>query len=402
MSAAVNGFVAPGFERVAAEFGRNFTERGELGAAFAVQVGGDVVLDLWGGRADPGDAGRPWQEDTLQLIFSGTKGLVAVCLLMLIDRGQLALEDPVCKHWPEFARNGKAEITVAELVSHRGRLPAIRTPLAVSDLTDDVRLAELLAAQAPETDPRALETYHGLTFGWLCGELIRRVDGRSVGRFFAEEVAGPLGLDVWIGLPEASEPRVSTLVYGADWGANPRYGPDDFAGDELLAAYCVNPPAFERGTMPWNTRAYHAAEIPGVNGIGTARSIARLYSCLACGGELGGVRLMRPETVDLGRTQLSRFCDAFSDEPSAFGVGFQLQTELACFGPPATAFGHAGAGGSIHAAWPEHRLGVSYAMNEMREDDPAGDPRSQIPLRALFDAVGARAAPELSTTPAGP
>ena len=389
MSVEVAGHVAPGFEQVADAFERNFTEHVELGAAFAAVLDGETVVDLWGGVADSGPPAQPWREDTLQLIFSGTKGLVAVCLLMLVDRGELALDDPVCEHWPEFAANGKGAITVAEVASHRGRLPAIRTPIEEDDLTDDVRLAALLAAQAPETDPRSVATYHGLTYGWLCGELIRRVAGRSVGRFFAEEVAGPLGLELWIGLPEAQEPRVSTLVYASDW-APPTYSAEQIAADPLLAALETNPPVLVEGRLPWNTRAFHAAEIPAINAVGSARSIARLYACLARGGELGGVRLMRPETVELGRRELSRFDDALmDDEPFAFGVGFELQTERFAFGPPPAAFGHSGAGGSIHAAWPEQRLGVSYVMNELRTCGAGGDPRSQTLLRALFDATRA-------------
>ena len=182
------GYVAPGYEPVREAFERNFAERGELGAAFAAFRNGEPVVDLWGGIADRA-SGRPWREDTLQLIYSGTKGLVALCVLMLIDRGKLRLDDPVNRHWPEF---GKPEILVRHIVSHTARLPGIDTPITVADLHDDRRMAAILAAQAPNPDPRAALCYHALTYGWLCGELVRRVDGRSVGRFFAEEVAGPL------------------------------------------------------------------------------------------------------------------------------------------------------------------------------------------------------------------
>ena len=382
--AAVGGFAAPGFEAVAREFERNLDERGELGAAFAACVDGEPVVDLWGGRAEPGADGRPWREDTLQLIFSGTKGLVATCVLMLVDRGRLDLDAPACAYWPEFAAQGKERITVAELASHRARLPGVAAPLEKSDLTDDRRMASLLAAQAPETDPRAAATYHPLTYGWLCGELVRRVDGRSVGRFFAEEVAGPLELELWIGLPEELEPRVSTLVTAAGWGSHPMNDDAALAQDELLRRIWANPPILAAGELAWNSRAYHAAELPGGGAIGTARSLARLYGCLARGGELDGVRLLSAETLALGRRELSRFRDPFSDEPYAYGVGYELQTEQGVLGPAAGAFGHTGAGGSIHAAWPEQRVGVSYAMNELR-DDPAGDPRSQALLRALSE-----------------
>lgn len=381
----IEGHVEAGFEGVADAFRANFTERGELGAAFAACQGGRKLVDLWGGLADR-DSAMPWRQDTLQLIFSGTKGLVATCLLMLIDRGQLALDDPVCRHWPEFAAGGKQEISVADVVSHQARLPGIREPLREIDLTDDVLIARLLAAQAPETDPRAQSAYHGLTYGWLCGELIRRVDGRSVGRFFAEEVASPLKLELWIGLPAAYEPRVSTLLYAHDWRWSATYDKEEVDKDPLLASL-ENPPVLTEGRMPWNARAFHAAEIPAVNAIGTARSIARLYACLAGGGELDGVRLMAPATIELGRAELSRFTDQFIDNEFAFAAGFELQTKHMELGPPQNAFGHGGAGGSIHAAWPDQQIGVSYAMNELRNDYPEGDPRPRALLRALYDAL---------------
>ncbi len=380
----VHGSVAPGFEPVAEVFEQNFRERGELGAAFAAYRDGELVVDLWGGRAEPGVDGRPWERDTLQLIFSGTKALVATCVLLLIERGRLALEDPVCAHWPAFAANGKQAVTVAELMSHRARMPGVAAPLKEDDLTDGPRLAELLAAQAQETDPRAAAMYHPLTYGWLAGELVRQVDGRSVGRFFAEEIAAPLGLDLWIGLPQELEPRVTTLVTDATWGM--LLDAESLERDELLRRVWRNPPIFGDAELPWNRPAFHAAEIPGANAIGTARSVARLYGCLARGGELDGVRLLAPETLELGRRELSRFVDAGTDEQQAFGVGYELQIERMVLGPVPEAFGHTGAGGSIHAAWPEQRVGLSYVMNLMR-DDPAGDPRSAELLSALAAAV---------------
>jgi CubicO group peptidase (beta-lactamase class C family) len=385
VSHEIEGVAASGFERVADEFERNFRERGELGAAFAAYVDGELVVDLWGGRVDRGDDAPPWRQDTLQLIFSGTKGLVATCLLLLIEQGEIALEDRVCEHWPEFAANGKEQITIAEVVSHRARMPAFRTPLETIDLTDHARLAGILAEQAPETDPRVAFAYHGITYGTLCGELVRRVDGRSVGRYFAEEVAEPLGLDLWIGLPEAVEPRVATLSLADDWGATAIFDADALARDELMKRVWSNPVLLPPGEMPWNSRAFHAAEIPAGNGIGSARSIARLYGCLARGGELDGIRLLRPETIEQGARELGRGLDPFIGETLVYATGFELQNDELRLGPPQSAFGHTGAGGSIHAAWPEQRVGASYAMNEMREERI--DPRSRSLLRALYDAL---------------
>jgi len=385
MGEVVGGHVEPGFEPVAEAFAANFAQRGEVGAAFAATLDGRPVVDLWGGLADR-PAGRPWREDTMQVIFSGTKGLTALCVAMLLDRGKLRLEDPVCVHWPEFAAAGKDAITVAEVVSHRARLPGVRTPLSDADPLDPRQMAALLAAQAPETDPRAAFVYHAITYGWLCGELVRRVDGRSVGRFLAEEVVDPLGLELWIGLPPQLEPRVATLEYAADWGLSVVGRSDSFPGDGLWASIWENPVLLLPPRLPWNEPAWHAAEIAAANGIGTARSLARLYGALACGGALDGVRIVSREALALACAPLASGTDPFVEERLTFGVGFMLQTEDAPFGPARVAFGHDGAGGSVHGAWPEERVGFSYAMNELR-DDPAGDARASTLLDALHRCV---------------
>lgn len=382
----VKGDVEPDFELVAETFAQNFAMRGELGAAFAATLDGRPVVDLWGGVAD-GESGSPWRQDTTQVIFSGTKGLTALCVAMLVDRGLLALEDRVSSHWPEFAAANKRDVTVAEIVSHRGRLPGVRAPLDEQDVLDPARMAKLLAAQEQERDPRAQLIYHPFSYGWLCGELVRRVDGRSIGRFFAEEVAAPLGLELWIGLPADQEPRVARVHYGARWGQSPTGQRDPFPGDALWARIWQNPPLFGPPRPGiWNTRALHATQMPGANAIGTARSLARLYGALAIGGELDGVRLLAPETLELAQTQLSRGREAFTGELLSFGIGFMLQTEDSPFGPPEIAFGHGGAGGSCHGAWPEQRVGFSYAMNEMR-DDLEGDDRVETLLNALYACV---------------
>lgn len=209
------GFVAPGFEGVAAEFERNFTQRGDKGAAVAAVHKGRPVVDIWGGEAAPG---IPWRDDTLQVIYSGTKGLAAGCVLKLVEQGRLDLDAPVGRYWPEFAANGKDRVLVRHVVSHRAGLPGIFEPLKAEDLTDYERMEALLAEQALPPDPNAYNCYHALTIGWLVGGLVRRIDGRTLGRFFAEEFAGPLGLDAWIGLPESEEHRVGAIILGAGMG----------------------------------------------------------------------------------------------------------------------------------------------------------------------------------------
>ena len=384
--ADVGGHVEPGFERVAEAFAENFTIRGDVGAAFAATLDGRSVVDIWGGMADSA-SGRRWQQDTMQLIFSGTKGLTALCVAMLIDRGLLALGDTVCSHWPEFAAMGKEGITVAEVLSHRARLPGVRTPLSIEDIFHPEAIERLLAEQAQETDSRAELIYHARTFGWLCDGLIRHVDGRSTGRFFAEEVAGPLALELWIGLPAEQEPRVAALQYGADWRQGGVYGRDDSnpsPGDDLWTAI-ENPVLFPDPAdgLPWNMPALHTAEIPSGNGIGTARSIARLYGALARGGEVDKVRIISADTLALVRTPAASGPDPFIGTPMAYSAGFELQTQLRPLGPVQNAFGFTGAGGSTHGAWPTEHVGFSYAMNELRVEQRAGDQRANALLDAL-------------------
>lgn len=387
MARTTCGTVTAGFEPVVEEFERNFSDRGDVGAAFAATLDGELVVDLWGGLSDSVE-GRPWSADTAQVVFSGGKGFVALCLLMLADRGLLELEAPVARYWPEFAAHGKGSLTVAELASHRGRLPAVRTPISRDDLLDPERLAALLAGQAMETDPRAGFVYHPLTFGWLGGELVRRVDGRSVGHFFAEEVARPLGLEIWIGTSPELEDRVARLEYAPDWGDSFSVSEAEAAADDLKAAIWANPPGHTPDDVFWNLPAFHQAEIPAATAIGTARSIARLYGCLARGGELEGARVISDAMLDRGRRERSSGKDPFLGDPMRFALGFQLQTGLGVFGPPADAFGHSGAGGSVHGAWPTERVGVSYAMNQLRNSAPV-DPRAQALLTSLHRAVQA-------------
>ena len=369
--------MAPGFGQVADEFGRNFTVRGDLGASFAVIRDDEVLVDLWGGIADRATA-RPWTADTLQILFSGTKGLVAACLLLLMERGQLTLEAPVARYWPEFAAAGKADVAVRDLVTHAVGLPGLEVPVTWQEATDARRMAVLLAAQPRSRDPRATRTYHAVTFGWLCGELVRRVDGRRIGQFFAEEIALPLDLELWIGLPADLEARVSTVELAPTWTSVA----DERLALDPLRRTIENPPRYQPGSFPWNEPDWHAAEVPSSNGIGTARSVARFYDRLD--------QLLSPATMRLGSTVLSSRHDPLMERTTSFGVGFQLQTDALTLGPEPGAFGHGGAGGSVHGRWPRQRLGFSYAMNQLR-DDP-GDMRAAALLSALYNCVEREAA----------
>jgi CubicO group peptidase (beta-lactamase class C family) len=383
-SDAVQGFVAAGFEAVAEEFRRNLTERGDSGAAFAAFAGGRLVVDLWGGLAAP-ERPRAWERNTIAAIFSGTKGLLATGLLVLVERGSLELDQPVCVYWPEFAAQGKSDVLVRHLVSHQAGLPGITTAVSAREATDASRMAQLLASQATIHRPGSRFYYHALTFGWLCGELIRRVDGRGAGRFFAEEVAGPLGLDAWIGLPEEQEGRVATMRSDAGFGSR-KPGQEGSQTDPVAWSIWENPRRFEAGSLAVNARFWRAAEVPASNGIASARAIARLYGCLARGGEIDGTRLLLPATLELGRQRLTQDVEPYLQKPMAFGVGFELQTVRQPFGPATTAFGHSGAGGSVHGAWPDLQTGFSYLTNTLREL-PHADPRSDSLLRSLYRAA---------------
>lgn len=381
-SAPAKGHVAPGFEAVAEEFARNFTLRGDLGAAFAATHDGRMVVDVWGGSAAPG---RPWAADTLQVIYSGTKGLMAACVLKLVERGALDLDAPVARYWPEFAGADKGRVLVRHVVSHAAGLPGIATPLAMEDYTDFEKMEALLAAQPLPPDPNAFHCYHPVTIGWLVGALVRRIDGRTIGRFFAEEFAGPLGLDAYIGLAESEEPRVGALALGPDMLPYEEAFSAETRQDPTFVSAWGNPPLFP-ADLPWNSRAFHAAEIAGAGGIATARAMARYYGCMALGGSIDGITVLQPETVALGRAERSRFMDPYIAEAMAFGVCWALQTPQRRFGPPRDAFGHAGAGGSIHGAWPTEKVGFSYVMNEMRADPE--DLRTRHLLDRLHEIVG--------------
>jgi CubicO group peptidase (beta-lactamase class C family) len=379
--AAVSGFVAPGFEIVRDAFAANFAVRGEVGAAFAAYLDGEPVVDLWGGVADQSTQ-APWREDTLCIVYSGTKGVVATAMLMLVDRGKISLEEPVATYWPEFGAAGKQRVTVGDVMSHQAGLPYAEAELAPESLLDPQAIAELLADQAPAWPGERRVTYHALTYGWLAGELVRRVTGETVGELVRKEIAAPLGAEIWISLPAEHESRVARLCMHESYVS-------------ARAAACLgpgaprynNPPLFDE-PLPWNEARIHAAEIPGAKGITNARSMAAMYGCLARGGSLGETRLLSAETIALGTRERSRGRDALAAESLAFAAGFELQTERSPLGPAVVAYGHTGAGGSVHGAWPAHRVGFSYVMNQMREE--LDDDRSRSLLAALYAAVCAR------------
>ncbi len=377
----INGTVADGFGAVADAFERNFAEHGELGAAFSLYVDGKVAVDIWAGVADR-QSGRLWTDDTLQLVYSTTKGAAAICVARLVEAGLVSYDDPVATHWPEFGANGKEAVTLRQLMSHQAGLPYATAPLSFDDLMAVTPVVEALAAQAPVWEPGTTHGYHAVTYGWLAGELVRRVDGRRIGQYFAEEIARPLGLDFWIGLPESEEPRVSRLE-----AAPPPTDPEalammmQIAGPGTMGFNAL----FMSGVMlagpadAFNSRAVHATEMPAANGITTARSLARMYAATV--GAVDGVRLLDDDTAETVRAEAVNGPDACLVVPSRFGMGFMLDGELTPM-LSSSSFGHAGAGGSLGYADPEANVGYGYVMNQMA-GGIAGDPRTV----ALNDAV---------------
>lgn len=380
-SIEIQGTVAEGFGAVADAFRANFTERGDLGAAFGLYVDGQPKVDVWAGVADK-TTGRAWAEDTLQLVYSTTKGAAAICVAQLVERGHLAYSDLVAEHWPEFAANGKEAVTVAEMMSHQAGLPYVDAALSFDEVMAIDPIVEALAAQTPIWPPGSTHGYHALTYGWLAGELVRRVDGRRIGRYFAEEVAAPLGLEFWIGLPESEEQRVSRLE-----PAPPPTDPEALAmlmktmgpGTAGFKTLTLNGIMTGGGDQGFNGRAIHATEMPAANGITTARSLARMYAATV--GPVDGVRLLDEATVSTASAEAVSGLDASLSLESRFGMGFMLDGELTKMLSPRS-FGHAGAGGSLGYADPGSRVGYGYVMNQM-QGGVAGDPRTV----ALNEAV---------------
>lgn len=379
----VHGSVAAGFEPVREAFERNFAEHGEVGASFAVRRGNEVLADLWGGYADAAKS-RPWEADTITTVYSTTKGMAALVLAMLADRGELDYDARVADYWPEFAANGKEGILVRELLSHQAGLCGWQEKVTLEDVYDWERATSLLAAQAPLWPPGTKNGYHALTFGHLAGELARRITGVSIGRWFHEHVAAPLDADFFIGLPESEEHRVAEMI-GAALGGEGRVRARDPAqmSDAMRLAF-GNPPL---GRNAHNTRAWRAAEIPAANGQGNGRGLAIVYGVLAAGGGdlLSAEGIAAATTVECERT------DEVLTFPMRWSRGFIINNTATregrgIYGPNDKAFGHSGAGGSLGFADPNARIGVGYVMNQMQQN-VQGDPRSLALIEALYGCL---------------
>ena len=382
---AIEGTCDSRFERVREAFAENFVSRRETGASISIALDGRMVVDLWGGWADKART-RPWTRDTIVNVYSTTKGLTAICAHRLAAEGRLDLDAPVANYWPEFAANGKQRIAVRALLNHRAGLPAIRKPLVPEDLYDWRTMTDALAAEEPWWEPGTKHGYHALTFGYLVGEVIRRITGKSVGSYFKDEIAAPLKIDAHIGLDVHDDGRVAEMI-----GAPPP-APGEFNlfaeaakhPESVTAKTFMNPLVLSMATV--NSREWRGAEIPGANGHTNGRALARLYGAMARGGEVDGVRVVEARQISACHTEESRGPDAVLLIPTRFSTGFMLSQPGEEMGPNARAFGHPGAGGSLGFADPDAKIGFGYTMNRMGGGILL-DPRAKALIAAVYASL---------------
>ncbi len=376
------------FNAVKDAFAENFPTHGEVGAALAVMVDGETVVDLWAGHADAART-RPWERDTIVNVYSTTKGMTAICAHRLVDQGLLDLDAPVADYWPEFAQAGKEKLPVRYLLSHRAGLTAVKDVLPAGSIYKWDVMTAALAAQEPWWEPGTKHGYHALTFGWLVGEVVRRITGKSLGTYFREEVAEPLGLDFLIGLAEEHDARTAEMIPAPlpqPGDTNPLAEILSKPGSMPFKAFVVSPDIMQPGHA--NTRQWRAAEIPAANGHGNARALARVYGALARGGELDGVRVLSQEAIDRAIVEQSDGPDAvLADLPTRFGLGFMLTMPDAPLGPNPRTFGHPGMGGSLAFADPDAKVGFGYVMNKMIASPDLIDPRWSSMIDAVYASL---------------
>jgi CubicO group peptidase (beta-lactamase class C family) len=392
----VGGYCDERFAEVGQEFRRNFAERGELGASVAVRVAGETVVDMWGGFADE-NRSRPWEQDTIAVMFSCTKGAVSLCAHMLAAVGELDFDAPASRYWPEFAAAGKEAVLVRHLLSHQAGLPAIRAPLPPGAFYDWDRMVEALAAEEPFWRPGSTHGYHGLTWGFLVGEVIRRVSGQSVGAFLRTELAEPLGIDLKLGLPESEHGRVAHVN-----------GPPPPAPGEPVSPYLVKamtePTSMQALMMAnnggylvpeeWDTAAALTAEIPATGAVGNARSLAEMYGAVVHERRVGRVEFSSADIVRMGAVQSAATEDIMLFAPGRWALGFHKGATSPAGVEPAArvvlsedAFGHTGHGGSIGFADPAAGMSFGYVMNQM-DPDLGLSPTGQSLVDASYRALG--------------
>lgn len=396
-SATIEGIVAPGFEKIKDAFSRNFREYDEKGASVAIYVDGEKKVDLWGGTANV-QTGRPWQANTIGLVYSATKGAVALLFQLLAQKGILDLDEPVARYWPEFAAAGKSGIPVRFLLSHQAGLPGLDQPITSEEILEGRRIVEILQNGTPIWEPGAKHGYHALTYGWLLGAVVQKVTGKSLGQVFKEHIADPLSLDFHIGLPTSELDRVAKLVQFLP--LNPAImaeipDPEAIAALESVGQAMSDPDSLLSRVLStngalrtpdaetWNDPRIYAAEIPAANAITNARSLAKMYA--ACVSEVDGIRLLDADSLADSKREQAIGMDEVLGLRSRFGTGFELPVGMAAM-LSEESFGHKGAGGALGFGDTKHRVGFGYVQNQLLGYDIA-DPRTRGLIAALKEAI---------------
>ena len=375
----IQGYCEDRFKSVKEAFQRNFEKDLEVGASFAVTIEGKHVIDLWGGHADA-EKTRSWERDTIVNVYSTTKVMASICIHILVDRGLLDLEAPVAKYWPEFAQAGKEKLPVKFLLSHTSGLAGWDKKFRTKKLYNWDLMVELLAAQKPWWEPGTKSGYHTVTFGYLLGELVRRITKKTVGTFFQEEVAKPLKADFYIGVPEEQFGRIADLIPPPPIDLS-SFGEID---PKSVAMRSLTNPMID--VLETRTKEWRIAEIPAANGHGNARSVSRITAALACGGQLDGIRLLSEMEIRKSIEEQSYGPDLVLNTPIRFGLGWGLQSKELPLGPNENLFYWGGYGGSVVVVDLDEKMSIAYVMNKM-VSTLTGDPRSENLITTLYQAL---------------
>ena len=374
------GFIAKGYEKVRQAFEQNFTSGQEVGAACCIYRDGKPVVNIWGGLKNS-DTQEAWNENTVQVIFSAIKGMTTICILSLVEQGKLNLDEPIATYWPEFAAEGKDVITLSMVLSHRAGVPFIDGDFTLQDVYDRDLVIEAIARQRPAWEPGTAHGYHVRTFGWILGEVVRRVTGKSFGEVVQDTISKPLGIPLWVGLPDSEMDNVAKLIPPPTGSQNLI----DLMGADSIMVKAITGPSnlFDYNEM-WNTPELLRAEMPSSNGVSNAHALAKIYASLL-GNGVDNIRLLTEETVKNARQPLSSGPDSVIVMDTVFGTGFNLPAMLApvC---GENSFGHPGAGGSIAFADPDAGISFGYVSNKMRVE-PGIEKRTEAILEATYQSL---------------
>ncbi len=378
----IHGFCAPEFEAVRAAFEHNHNSGAEVGSAAAVTVDGELVVDLWAGNITTDTSpNSPWERDTVITTWSVTKSMVALCCHLLSDRGELDLHAPIATYWPEFSANGKGRVTTANVLSHAAGISGFEHPVVAADMWDWDKMTSLLAAQTPWWEPGTQSGYHILTQGYLLGEVVRRITGRTVGQFFADEIAGPLGADFRIGIGPEDDHRIAHVIASAEEIDIPEGSLDTIAARS--AAYP------RRSALIANTHPWRRAQVPSSNGHGNARAIARIHSMVANGGVVDGVRILSACACERIFEQQTYGMDLVLGRVIRQGLGFGLISPEMPLSPNPRSCYWFGRGGSLGLIDCDARMSFGYVVNRM-EESTMDDTRAVSALGAVYKSLGVR------------